>query len=46
MTKVFAIFFGDLKREAQNDLLETFGTTEKDENWEIEPLAIIEREEE
>ena len=40
------IYFKDLTPEAQERLLEAFKTTEQDENWEVFPLAIIEREEE
>jgi hypothetical protein len=38
------IYFRDLTPEAQERLLEEFQTTEEDENWEIVPIAIIERE--
>jgi hypothetical protein len=38
------IYFKDLNPEAQERLLEEFQTTEEDENWEIIPIAIIERE--
>ena len=41
----FEIYFNDLTQEAQDRLLETFNTTPEDENWDIAPLAIIEREE-
>ncbi len=38
------IFYDDLKTEAQIKLLKAFDTTIEDENWEVQPLAIIERE--
>jgi len=40
----FEIMFDDLTEEAKGRLLEEFETTEENENWDIEPLAIIERE--
>jgi len=40
----FEIMFDDLTEEAKVRLLEEFETTEENENWDIEPLAIIERE--
>lgn len=43
--KQFEIYFDDLTPEAQKRLMETFVTTREDENWDIAPLAIIEREE-
>lgn len=42
----FEIYFKDLNEDAQKNLLEEFGTTEEDENWETIPLATIDREEE
>lgn len=45
-TKVFEIFFRDLTEEAQKNLCAEFETTEKDENWDVFPIATIEREEE
>ena len=46
MTKIFAIYFRDLTPEAQTRLLETFKTSEKNENWDMNmvPIAVIERE--
>jgi len=44
MTKTVEIYFDDLTPEAQSNLLEKFQTTEKNENWDTMPLAIIERE--
>ena len=44
MTKTFEIHFRDLTPEAQAHLLNEFQTTEEDENWEIQPIAIIQRE--
>jgi hypothetical protein len=43
----FNVYFSDLTKEAQKRLLERFGTTERDENWDSDvfPLFIIEREE-
>ena len=40
----FEIFFKDLKKEAQIRLMETFNTSAKDENWDIFPIAVIDRE--
>lgn len=42
----FEIFYDDLNEEAQARLLETFETTVDAENWEIIPLAIVDREDE
>lgn len=44
--KVFEIFFRDLTEDAKRNLCEMFVTTEKDENWDAFPLAIVEREDE
>jgi hypothetical protein len=43
--KTVEIYFRDLKPEAQQNLLNEFCTHEDEENWEIEPLAIVIREE-
>jgi len=43
MTEKFEIYFKDLTPDAQKDLLEKFQTTEKNENWELCPLAVIVR---
>jgi hypothetical protein len=40
----FNIYFEDLKPDAQNELLLAFDTTEKEEDWDAQPLFIIERE--
>jgi len=44
MTDRFEIYFSDLTPEAQKNLCKKFWTTERDENWDVVPLAIIERE--
>ncbi len=44
MTKTVEIYFKDLKPESQEYLLMTWDTTKDDENWDTEPLAVIERE--
>jgi hypothetical protein len=44
MTETIEIYFDDLTPEAQNNLLEKFKTTARNENWDTTPLAIIERE--
>ncbi len=44
MTDKFEIYFRDLTPDAQSNLLEKFQTTQRDENWDVVPLAIIERE--
>lgn len=44
--KSFEIYFSDLTPEAQAGLLQAFQTTESDENWDVFPLAVLEREEE
>ena len=44
MTETVEIYFGDLTPDAQKSLLEKFQTTEKDVNWDLVPLALIERE--
>ena len=40
----FEIYFKDLTEEAQAKLCKEFQTTSEDENWDVFPLAIIERE--
>ena len=40
----FEIFYADLTPEARHRLLNTFATTPEEENWDIFPLAVIERE--
>ncbi|MDQ1334467.1 MAG: hypothetical protein QG552_1417 [Thermodesulfobacteriota bacterium] len=44
MTKAVEIYVSDLQPEARTKLLEEFETTIEDENWDIFPIAIIERE--
>ena len=44
--KVFEIMFHDLNEEAQAELLKEYGTTAEEENWDVYPLAVIEREDE
>jgi len=44
MIKKVEIYFNDLEPEAQGNLLEVFETTEEDENWDMFPIAVIERE--
>jgi hypothetical protein len=44
MTDKFEIYFRDLIPDAQKNLLKKFWTTERYENWDVVPLAIIERE--
>jgi len=44
MTRKFEIYFRDLEPESQANLLEVFETTEEDENWDIFPISVIERE--
>ena len=38
------IYFDDLIPEAQARLLEAWETTHEDENWDIFPIAVLERE--
>lgn len=42
----YKIYFDDLTEVAQNRYLKTFNTSEEEENFEMSPLAIIEREDE
>ncbi len=44
VVKTFEIYFDDLNEDAKSRLTETFKTNQKDENWDIVPLAVIERE--
>ncbi len=39
--KKFEIYFDDLKKESQKELLKLFNMTEKEDNWDVIPLAII-----
>ena len=38
------IYYRDLTPEAQARILETFQTNAEEENWDVFPLAVIERE--
>jgi len=38
------IYFDDLKPEVQQELLDKLGTTPKDENWDVFPIFVFERE--
>ena len=40
MTVEIEIYFDDLKPEAQREFLEKLGTTPREENWDIVPIAI------
>ena len=44
MSVTYEIYFKDLTPDAQKDLLEKFETNERDENWDLIPLAVTERE--
>ena len=44
MLKKVEIYFRDLTPEAQSRLLKEFETTAKEENWDVFPIAEIERE--
>jgi len=44
VNKAFEIYYYDLTEEAQKRLCETFSTSVEEENWEVIPLSIIERE--
>ena len=44
MIKSVEIYFRDLTSEAQANLLEEFETKEEDENWDVFPIAVIDRE--
>ncbi len=44
MVKKIEIYFSDLTPKAQSRLLKEFETTAKEENWDVFPLAEIERE--
>ena len=43
--KTFEIYFRDLTKEAQGELCEIFETLPEEENWDVFPLAFINREE-
>ena len=40
----FEIYFENLNKETQTNLCKAFNTTPEDENWDIIPLTIFERE--
>jgi hypothetical protein len=44
MIKKMEIYFMDLTPEAQGRLLKEFETTAEEENWDVFPIAEIERE--
>ena len=44
MTKKVEIYFKDLTPDAQNRLLKEFETSVQEENWDVFPIAEIERE--
>jgi hypothetical protein len=44
MTKRVELYFRDLTPNAQSRLLKEFETTAKEENWDVFPIAEIERE--
>ena len=44
MTKTVEIYFRDLTPKAQSHLLKEFPTSPEEENWDVVPIAEIERE--
>ncbi len=44
MVKTVEIYFRDLTPKAQKHLLKEFETTAEEENWDVFPIAEIERE--
>jgi len=44
MTKKVDIYFRDLTPKAQSHLLKEFETSAEEENWDVYPIAEIERE--
>ena len=44
MVKKVEIYFKDLTPKAQSHLLKEFETTAEEENWDVFPIAEIERE--
>ncbi len=44
MNKTVEIYFDDLTVEAQEYLLAEFGTTKREENWDVFPITVIARE--
>lgn len=43
MTKIVEIYFRDLTPKAQSRLLKEFATSAEEENWDVYPIAVIER---
>jgi len=44
MLKTVEIYLRDLKPEARRSLLEGLETTGEEENWDVLPIAVIDRE--
>lgn len=44
MARTVEIYFDDLTVEAQGNLLRIFETTKKEENWDVFPITVIDRE--
>jgi hypothetical protein len=44
MNKTVEIYFDDLTVEAQEYLSEEFDTTKKEENWDVFPITVLDRE--
>ena len=44
MSVEIEIYFDDLKPEAQKELLDKLETTPEDENWDVFPIALFNRE--
>lgn len=42
----FEIYFRDLKPIVRRRLLDKFGTTRDQENWDVQPIAVVCREDE
>jgi hypothetical protein len=43
-TTTFEIHFSDLTEDAQRRLCKAFGTTPREENWDVFPVTVIERD--
>lgn len=43
--RTFTLYFEDLEGDAQEELCKALKTTKEEENWDVIPLTIIEREE-
>jgi len=41
----FEVYYEDLTPAAQHRLKEAFNTSPEEENWDISPIAVIEKEE-